>query len=255
MRALLELESQSEQAYEPEYHHKLRGCIWELLRDTKYEGFHGESDEFPFAFSNPFPVRNMEEGDIQKVIISSPYDGIIDTVENSLKERTEFNIGELEFDVSDVSTFPTDVGDIGTLGTLQSASGIYVPIYNDEWDMYDLSVDYNAEKIGWTNEYPFQIFLDKIVYDVDRKQTQLFGEYLDIPSIGDLFEEVSLEKEYSVTIPVSSAGYEYTFVVSKWEFEYLVQSDDHRRWLNILLDTGIGWRNTLGFGFINKQTN
>jgi CRISPR-associated endoribonuclease Cas6 len=42
-----------------------------------------------------------------------------------------------------------------------------------------------------------------------------------------------------------------TYVLSKWRFGYEVRDDDHRRHLNLALDTGIGGRNALGFGFLN----
>jgi CRISPR-associated endoribonuclease Cas6 len=40
-------------------------------------------------------------------------------------------------------------------------------------------------------------------------------------------------------------------VLSKWRFDYTVRDDHHRRHLNLALDTGIGERNSLGFGFVN----
>jgi CRISPR-associated endoribonuclease Cas6 len=42
-----------------------------------------------------------------------------------------------------------------------------------------------------------------------------------------------------------------TYVLSKWRFEFTVQSDDHRRHLNLALSTGLGERNALGLGFVN----
>jgi len=59
-----------------------------------------------------------------------------------------------------------------------------------------------------------------------------------------------LIKTFAVPVTVTE-GVEMTYVLSKWRFEYQVRDDDHRRHLNLALDTGIGERNGLGLGFIN----
>lgn len=252
MRLLLKLESNQEQVYEPEYHHKLRGVIWENLKGTEYEEMHGNPQEIPFVFSNPFPVSDMSEGDTRQVLIASPHDDLIDTIEDRLTSGQLFEFGELSFTITDSIKVVTDVGEPGSTGVLETSTGVYLPVREDEWDEYGLDPDYNTDKVAWTPEYPVNLMFDKFAENISWKQDVLFGEYLDSPEGTELFDGVNHEKTYSVSVPVTSAGYEYTFVVNKWKFEYTVRSDDHRRWLNIMLDCGLGWRNALGFGFVNK---
>jgi len=67
---------------------------------------------------------------------------------------------------------------------------------------------------------------------------------------GDLFEGYELLKTFAVPLQVT-ADQELTFVLSKWQFNYTVRDDDHRRHLNLALDCGLGERNALGLGFCN----
>jgi len=254
MRALVTLEAQQDQAYDPEYHHKLRGAVWERLEDTNYGDMHGDPSEVPFVFSNPFPVKDMNVGDKMKILVSSLHDGLIETFTDQVDEGNEFNIGELHFNVNDVVSFAVDAGEPGTRGTLETSTGVYIPLHRENWDEYGIDVPYNADKIGWSNEHGFDVFLQRVAENVDWKQSQVYGDYLDSPSAYDLFDDFDYKKGYSVDSKVTSqdGGYTYTFIVSKWQFGYTVRNEDHRRWLNILLNSGIGWRNALGFGFVNK---
>jgi CRISPR-associated endoribonuclease Cas6 len=254
MRTLVTLNAKQEQSYQPEYHHKLRGLVWDCLSDTEHSEMHGRRDTVPFVYSNPFPVKNMDEGDECRFIISSPHYELIDDLADRIRSRSEMSIGEMSFDVDSVSTFGVDVGEPGREGILRTATGVYIPIWENEWNDYDIDVPYNTDQIGWTQEYDNNIFFDKICQNVSWKQDKMYAEYLKSPKPYDLFDGVSRNKTYSVTTKVSSdnGGYEYTFVVSKWDLKYRVTDEDHRRWLNILLESGIGWRNSLGFGFLNK---
>lgn len=257
MRTLVTLEARKEQAYNPEYHHKLRGVIWDNLSGTDHEDLHGRRDTVPFVFSNPFPVKDMKIGEERKFIVSSGHYELIDDLADEFRGKDIVNIGEMSFDVQSVSTFGLDVGEPGSTGLLRTATGVYLPIWEDEWDELGIDVPYNTDSVGWTEDYSNSIFFQKIVDNLDWKQDTMYGEYLNSPSRHDLFEGASRNKTYSVTTKVSSedGGYDYTFVVTKWDFEYRVRDEDHRRWLNILLESGIGWRNALGFGFVNKVMN
>lgn len=253
MRLLVRLDADRDAAYDPEYHHKLRGVIWDYLRDTPFSELHSVDDAIPFSYSNPFPVGEIAEGDRRHVLVASPHDDLIRTLSDRIKAGDEFNIGELPFTVADTSTLTTDVGEPGTTGTLTTASGVYTPLKRDRWDEFDIDPEYEASEIGWVPEYSLGLFRQRIRENLAWKHRQIFRDYLKTPEEGGtLFEDWSREKTYSVDVPVTEE-YEWTFVVSKWTFGYRVRNDDHRRWLNLALDAGLGARNTLGFGFVNDD--
>lgn len=250
---LARLDATRDAAYDPEYHHKLRGVIWGYLEGTPFGDLHGDSDAIPFSFSNPFPVGSIDEGDRRYVLIASPHDSLIEYLASAIESGDEFNIGELPFTVDSVSSITTDVGEPGTTGTLRTSTGVCTRLKRDRWDEFGIEPDRDANEIGWVPEHSLGVFRQRLVENLSWKHRQIFRDYLTTPEEGGtLFEDWNLEKVYSVDIPVTE-DYEQTFVVSKWTFGYTVRNNDHRRWLNLGLDAGLGARNPLGFGFINDE--
>jgi len=88
--------------------------------------------------------------------------------------------------------------------------------------------------------------------NLDKKHRLFCPDHLPGPSEKQyaLFENYELIKTFSIPVTVTQ-GTELTYVLSKWRFGYEVRDDDHRRHLNLALDTGLGERNALGFGFVN----
>lgn len=254
MRLLVRLDAQRDAVYDPEYHHKLRGVIWRYLDDTPFEELHGTDDALPFVFSNPFPVSDISKGNRRNVLIASPHDALIEVLKERIEQGDEFNIGELPFEVADTTSFSADVGEPGTTGKLTTASGVYIPLKRDRWDEFGIDPDYNTEEIGWEPSHSLGLFRQRIRENLTWKHDEIFRDYLDSPEDGDsmLFDDWTRKKVYSVDIPVTT-DYEWTFVVSKWDLGYQVRNNDHRRWLNLALDTGLGARNPLGFGFVNNE--
>lgn len=253
MRVLVRLDATRDAAYDPEYHHKLRGVIWRYLDETPFADLHGQSDAIPFCYSNPFPVSDIAEGDRRYVLIASQRDSLIEYLDNAIESGDEFNIGELPFSVDSTTTITTDVGEPGTTGTLTTSTGVYTRLKRDRWDEFGIDHDYETSEIGWVPEHSLGVFRQRLVENLSWKHRQVFRDYLATPEEGgELFDDWNLEKVYSVDIPVTE-DYEWTFVVSKWTFGYRVRNDDHRRWLNLALDAGLGARNPLGFGFVNDE--
>lgn len=254
MRALLRLRAESNAVYETAYHHKLRGTIWRRLRDTPYAALHGDSGSVSFAFSNPFPGKDISEGDCRKVLIASPHNGLIETLINTIEPSEEFNIGEMAFTIDGITSFGVDVGEPDTRGRLRTDTGVYVRLPCERWDEYGINPEYNAEEISWTPDHSVGLFLQRVRENLAWKHETVLDDYLqNLTPETELFDGIEPQKTYALSVPVSSgAGYEYTFIVTKWLFGYRVRNEDHRRWLNLLLDAGIGWRNSLGFGFVNK---
>jgi len=96
----------------------------------------------------------------------------------------------------------------------------------------------------------------QLVNNLDKKHRLFCPDYLPGPSDKSysLFEDYELMKTFAIPVTVSE-GQELTYVLSKWRFGYTVRDDDHRRHLNLALDTGLGERNALGLGFMNITDN
>jgi CRISPR-associated endoribonuclease Cas6 len=237
--------------YDNTYHHKLRGRIWRSFRNTEYEEVHHTDDPTGFVYSNPFPPHDMEEGDDRTLLVASPYEELLGHVAADLLEDPELNIGEMPFTVDDVLPIDPDVGEPGTSGTIETGTGVLVRIPQERADEYGIEPD-GDQAIYWRPRHTMEPFVTQVENNLDRKHSLFAADYLRGPSDvdGELFDSYELLKTFALPVTVTQ-GQELTYVLSKWRFGYTVRSDDHRRHLNLALDTGIGERNSLGFGFLN----
>lgn len=251
MRLLIDIVAKRDMKYMSDYYHKVQGRIWESLNDTPLEGLHSTSEVPKFSFSNPFPVKNYSEGEKAKILVSSPHQTVIEAVQNNLK-NSDFSIGEMPFTVDDITKINPDVGDINSKGVLQSSVGVYIPIDVETRDRYDITGYKESDKISWSpRDHPYEIFRRKFVENLEWKLDAL--NVSSAPSdLSDVFEEVEIGDTYAIEVPIGEdAVNQFTFLLTQVRGKYIIQSNEHRVWLNTLLECGMGWRNPLGFGFTN----
>lgn len=252
MRVLVRLHARADTKYQNDYHHKLRGRIWNALEGSKYDTGHDTNDPPGFAYSNPFPPRDMSEGDERTLLVSSPKEGLLSTVAADLRENPELNVGEMPFTVDELSAIDPDVGEPGTTGTIETGTGLLVRI--PPWRCKEYGIDHPGgdTAVFWRPEHTVEPLRKQLEANLDQKHDLFAPDYLPGPSEtnGDLFDGYELLKTFAVPLEVTQ-GEEMTYVLSKWRFEYTVRDDDHRRHLNLALDCGLGERNALGLGFVN----
>lgn len=256
MRLLLRLTARADTAYDETYHHKLRGVIWNALEGTRFDDEHDSGDPLGFAYSNPFPPGDMQEGDEKTLIISSVHEDLLSHVAESLEADRELNIGEMPFYVDDMSALDVDVGEPGTEGTIETGTGLLVRI--PPWRCDDYGIDHPGSDtaVFWRPEHTTEPLINQLESNLDKKHGMFVDDHLPGPSDVDreLFEEYELIKTFSIPVNVTE-GEVMTYLLSKWRLDYRVRDRHHRRHLNLALDTGLGERNGLGFGFINKNEN
>ncbi len=253
MRILIDLSARADAAYDNSYHHKLRGRIWRALEDTEYDEIHDKNQPKPVTYSNPFPPGDMREGDERTLLIASPDEELLAHVAADLKDDRELNIGEMPFTVVSLSPLSPDVGEPGTSGTLESGTGVLVRIPPWRFDEYGIDSDHDQAEF-WRPEHTMEPFVNQVESNLDRKHDLYCPDYLPGPSDvdGDLFDGYELIKTFALPV-TPTQGERETWVLSKWRLDYTVRDDNHRRHLNLLLDVGLGERNSLGFGFMNIQ--
>ncbi len=251
MRLLARLHARADTAYDNTYHHKLRGRIWRALQDTEYEQHHDENRPPGFNYSNPFPPGDMQEGDERTLLISAPQEQLLADVAEDLTADRELNIGQMPFHIDELTSLSPDVGEPGSSGTIETGTGLLVRI--PPWRCDDYGIENpGQEAVYWQPEHTIEPLREQVEANLDQKHDLFSPEYLPGPSDteGDLFEGYELLKTFAVPLQVT-ADQELTFVLSKWQFNYTVRDDDHRRHLNLALDCGLGERNALGLGFCN----
>lgn len=253
MRLLIDIVAERDTKYMSDYYHKVQGIIWRSLKNSPLEELHSTSEIPKFCFSNPFPTKNYSEGERAKILVSSPHQRVITEVNDNL-ENSDFNIGEMPFTVDNITTLNPDVGDINSKGVLQSSVGVYIPVDEDDRNSYDINGYKESDKISWSpRNHPYEVFRDKFVENLNWKLDALKTSVDDKPTdLSEIFEEVDIGDTHAVKIPIGQdPDDEFTFLLTQIRGEYVVQSNEHRVWLNTLLECGMGWRNPLGFGFTN----
>jgi CRISPR-associated endoribonuclease Cas6 len=234
------------------YHHKLRGRIWQALQGSKFDEEHGADDPVGFAFSNPFPPGDLEPGDTRTLLISSVHEDLLTLVARDLNEHPDLELGSMLFEVDEMSVIEPDVGEPGTRGTIETGTGVLVRITPEHRERYGIDGDGSDEVTFWRPEHSMEPFKDAIRANLQHKHDLFARDHLPGPEDAKtpLFDGYELLKTFALPVDVTT-NERRTLILSKWRFDYTVQNDDHRRWLNLALDCGIGGRNGLGFGFVN----
>ncbi|KZN24966.1 CRISPR-associated protein Cas6 [Haladaptatus sp. R4] len=251
MRILARLRARADATYDNCYHHKLRGRLWRALEGTEYDEHHDEQEPTGFCYSNPFPPRNMQEGDKRTLLVSATDRDLLGAIATDLDNNRELNIGEMPFRVTEISALTPDVGEPGTRGVIETGTGVLIRIPPERCEEYGIEAkgDYPT---FWRREHTVKPFKTQLVNNLDRKHGLFCPSDLPGPSDcdGNLFNSYELIKTFPLPVTVTQ-GTEMTYILSKWRLGYEVRDDHHRRHLNLALDTGIGERNALGLGFVN----
>lgn len=246
-------------SYDNTYHHKYRGRVWRALKDTEYEKLHDQPVPLGLCFSNPYPGEDVddpwgviEEGETRHLIISAVEEELLAHVAQDLLENRELNIGEMPFYVEDVQPVDSDVGEPGTSGVITTHTGVCVRFSPGECEEYGIDTRFDDTDTYWQPEHTMRPFIDAITSNLQYKHERFGPDYVPGPleTDHDLFQGYERIKNFAIPVTVTT-GVTTEMVLSKWNFTYTVQSDTHRKHLNLLMDTGVGERNGFGLGFCN----
>jgi CRISPR-associated endoribonuclease Cas6 len=262
MRTVIATRSRADAAHSTEWGHKFRGRVWDALVDTDFRALHDSDDPSGFVTSVPIPFGDVSEGAIRTVMVASPHDRMLAAIEDDLDATPRLTIGEWDLEVLDVSRAAPDVGTPGTRGVLETVTGVLVSIKPSRRSEYGINRHLSEEQIEsgertfWRPEFGMEPFLTQIENNLDLKHRLFMPDHLPGPADvqGQLFDSFNCFKEFATPMTVAQ-GVERTLVMTKWRFGYEVRDNDHRRHLNLALDCGIGERNPLGLGFVDRVTN
>ncbi|PSQ04027.1 CRISPR-associated protein Cas6 [Halobacteriales archaeon QS_6_71_20] len=255
MRIVARLRARADAAYLTDYHAAARARIWNALAGTAYEGSHDDNDPPGFVFSNPFPPRDMEEGDRRTLLISAPDEQLLVPVAEDLQDDPELNLKQMPFSVEGLSVIHPDVGEPGSSGVIETGTGLLVRIPPWRCDDYGIEHPQGADgdtAVYWRPTHGIEPLREQVENNLDRKHDLFAHDTLPGPSDrpGALFDGYELLKTFAVPVQVTE-NQELTYVLNKFRLSYEVRDDHHRRHLNLALDCGLGERNALGLGFLN----
>jgi len=128
MRLVARLRARIDAVYDEQYHHKLRGRMWRALDGTDFESLHNENRPVGLSFSNPFPPGDLREGDTRTLLVAAPQRSLLGAIAEDFTSNPELNIGEMPFEIEEVSLLAPEVGEPGTRGVLETGTGVLVRI-------------------------------------------------------------------------------------------------------------------------------
>jgi CRISPR-associated endoribonuclease Cas6 len=242
-----------------QYHYHLQGFIYHLLKHSIYEHIHDKEGYKFFCFSNIFPAKNLQKGDIRTLIISSPDGEFISHLDNVLRQAwntTEINIGCMKFRIDYIDKLVQKVPN-GLLVTLITGTPIIVRIPSEKYLKYGIELKREYGYIYWRSEHPIDLFISQIENNLLNKYNEYYyhagvdNSNSQNRSSFHLFEKFKFKKQISTII--SMKGFDQVVIGTIWEFGFKVECD--RNIIQFALDVGLGERNSLGFGFMNLLTN
>lgn len=261
MRIELALDAVVDAAYDTSHHHKVRGRIWRGLEGNEtFAEVHDTDHGIGFAYSNVFPWGQVEEGDRRYIRIASPRQAVLDNLISHFGSERAFDVGQMRFEVDEITGHAPDVGEAGSTGQLETATGVFCALDRQLAEEHGLSTEKidagDAEtKLFWRPKHGMEPLQAAIKRSLQRTHELYGDDYYDGPMEVDepLFDSIEPIKD-DVVYPIyfqPATAVDRTVLLSKWYLGYRVRNETHRYHLNLALDAGIGQRREHGFGFLN----
>lgn len=259
MRLLIRLRSTENIPYEMQYHYHLQGFIYSLLKGSKYHYIHDQEGYKFFCFSNIFPVtRYIEKNDLHSLIISGPDNQFIEYLYDRLLSSSRVEIGIMKFSIDFMNRLDVKIP-YKSQHKLITGTPIIVRIPREKYRMYGISPSKDYDYIYWRSHYPVVLFLSQVESNLVKKFiefAQLNDNYrseierynLDQRNLSpSLFQRVKFKKQVSTRVFMK--GLEQVIIGTLWEITFNL--DINKDLVYFALDSGLGERNSLGFGFMN----
>jgi CRISPR-associated endoribonuclease Cas6 len=235
----------------------LQGFIYNLLRGSVYEQLHDTEGSKFFSFSNIFPFDDPKKDDIRNLIISSPDTDFIrylfDILQIISRRETQINIGTMKFTIEYLKVLHTKVPESNFI--LITGTPIVIRIDRERYEKYGYESIFDNFTY-WRNEQPVDVFIEqlqiKLLSKYARYHTESYKEYRDFLAKykdNKIFDTFRFKKQISTKLFIK--GLERNVIGSLWECIFNNISKSNSAIIQFALDSGLGERNSLGFGFMN----
>ncbi|RJS49024.1 MAG: CRISPR-associated endoribonuclease Cas6 [Methanobacterium sp.] len=230
MRIILKFSPGEQLSYDSINKYTIQGFIYSLFKETPFSNYHDFKGFKFFCFSNIFPVSDFKPKEIKNLIISSPKEGFIRTLFDVLKKKEYFYLGKYRMEIMDVRIFQPKL----TRRFITST-----PIV-----LFENSRENKYYSIKKTNDFSF--FMDRIKENALKKYNAYQNS--DYYFEGNLFDRFEFDRE--VAVRIKKADNMFLIIGTLWKNLEKFNMDD-KRFYKFLMDTGIGEKNSLGFGMLN----
>ncbi|SFL74645.1 CRISPR-associated protein, Cas6 family [Methanobrevibacter olleyae] len=232
IRLILEFKSLNDCKYSDINKYDIQGFIYSLLKyDLVFKNYHDVVGFKFFNFSNIFPVSNFKKGTIKKLIISSPNSKFIYAVRDSLNEKENLCLNKLDIVIQSIKI-------INPKESNKFISSTPIVLFEDNSKNQYYSFKQNPD---------FDFFFNRLKDNAIKKYNAYTEKdfYLE----DNLFNSFEFKREVSVRVRKNNN----TFVIigSLWKSLEIDINKENKDFYKFLLDTGLGEKNSLGFGMIN----
>ncbi len=234
MRVLLRFESARHVSFSKINKHTIQGMLYSFLKGTRYEELHRKRGFKFFSFSDIFPANDFYPGKKKTLIVSSPNYGLINTWYHQFKRSRYLYLSDEAFKIHEVKKFSLPLKNVFETGSP-------VVLYKDNTQGTYLSFKRNDD---------LRFFLTRLKENAVKKYNAFYDDEFEIEE--PLFDVMQFRKE--VVVNLKKEEDEFAIIGSMWKsMKKLYVDKDNRKFYKFLMDTGLGEKNSLGFGFVNPK--
>ena len=211
--------------------YQIQGFLYSLLqKNEQYKDLHSQKGYKFFNFSNIFPYGDYNPESIKKLIISSPDVNLIRNFYDELKQITFFRLGSCQMELLKVKPAKTKVTE-----NIQTATPIVLS-----------PKPYTNHQYSFKQGDSITQFFNRLKENALAKYNSFTGKDFELDS--DLFTGFQLDKEIPTLVQMNQ---KIILIGSLWKNLKYNLTKDNKKFYRFLIDTGLGEKNSLGFGFIN----
>ena len=214
--------------------HAVQGFIYNMLKGSPYEERHDEPRFKFFTFSDFFKDKKGRP----TFIVSSPDKGFIDALHDNLKDRVRVYLGKEELLIAEVKKFRLPL-------RRKFQTGSPIVLYRDsrknEYFKFHAHKDLN-------------FFLNRLKENAEKKYNAFYGDdfHLEGPIFDRMVPKLRRNGKLDVYVKVLKNGRPFPIIGSNWELleKHRIKAEE-KKFYEFIMDTGLGEKNSLGFGFLN----
>jgi len=210
----------------------INSLIWNLLRDTEFAALHDSKTFKFFNFSEILPIKDFIAGEAYKFFMSSPNNLLIDELGRKLEKLNSFRLGVHRFKIKEIKKFELPIGNKWVTSTP-------IVLYKD---------NRKNEYFSFERDLDFEFFLNRLKENSLKKWNQYFNKDAKVPF--HLFENLIFKR----TVVKKFRKQKKEFIIIGTMCELILPKIHSKKvveFYKFIRDTGLGEKNSFGFGFIN----
>ncbi|AEK72022.1 hypothetical protein GQS_00595 [Thermococcus sp. 4557] len=213
--------------------HAVQGFIYNMLKGTEYGARHDQPRFKFFTFSDFF-----KENSRWTFLVSSPDRDFIRALYSAIKEKDRLYIGTHELYLAELRKF-----NLPLKNRFQTGSPVVLYLDAEANEYFKLHAHRDLT-----------FFLERLKENAEKKYNAFYDDdfILEGPIFDRMIPKVRKNGKLDVYVKVVKNGVPFPVIGSNWE---LLERDrirpSERRFYRFIMDTGLGEKNSLGFGFLN----